>query len=175
MNESIALCTRASSILSKRHDCYATFCKFTVWALRLTLRHFLIASKIAAKLSMLGLPFGDSILWRLLLGVAVTLRTTTRRGDISQMHNPCHPGEVLKEALSEISVTDAAKRLGVGRVALSRLLNGATGISPEMALRLSKSATILSLHWDPWRQPLPSPIRVFRRPPRVHGCPSSTA
>ena len=29
---------------------------------------------------------------------------------MSQMHNPCHPGEVLKEALSEISVTDAAKR-----------------------------------------------------------------
>jgi addiction module HigA family antidote len=55
------------------------------------------------------------------------------------MHNPCHPGEVLKEALSEISVTDAARRLGVGRVALSRLLNRATGISPEMALRLSKA------------------------------------
>ena len=58
---------------------------------------------------------------------------------MSQMHNPCHPGEVLKEALSEISVTDAAKRLGVHRVALSRLLNGTTGISPEVALRLSKS------------------------------------
>ncbi len=58
---------------------------------------------------------------------------------MSQMHNPCHPGEVLREALSEISVTDAAKRLGVGRVALSRLLNGATGISPEMAIRLSKA------------------------------------
>jgi antitoxin HigA-1 len=57
---------------------------------------------------------------------------------MSQMHNPCHPSAVLKEALRDISVTDAAKRLGVGRVALSRLLNGATGISPEMALRLSK-------------------------------------
>ena len=58
---------------------------------------------------------------------------------MSPMHNPCHPGEVLREALSDISVTDAAKHLGVGRVALSRLLNGATGISPEMALRLSKA------------------------------------
>jgi antitoxin HigA-1 len=58
---------------------------------------------------------------------------------MSQMHNPCHPGEVLKAALSDISVTDAAERLGVGRVALSRLLNGATGISPEMAMRLSKA------------------------------------
>lgn len=59
--------------------------------------------------------------------------------DMSRMHNPAHPGEVLKEALSEISVTDAAGRLGVGRVALSRLLNGATGVSPEMDLRPSKA------------------------------------
>jgi len=58
---------------------------------------------------------------------------------MSQMHNPCRPGEVLEEALSGIRVTDAAKRLGVGRVALSRRLNGVTGISPEMALRLSKA------------------------------------
>lgn len=36
---------------------------------------------------------------------------------MSQMQNPCHPGEALKEALSQISVTDAVKRLGVGRVA----------------------------------------------------------
>jgi antitoxin HigA-1 len=48
--------------------------------------------------------------------------------------------------LSDISVTDAAKRLGVGRVALSRLLNGATGIGPEMALRLSKALGIDVLH-----------------------------
>ena len=48
--------------LRERHDRYATFCKFTVCALRLTLRHFLMASKIAAKLSMLGLPLDDSIL-----------------------------------------------------------------------------------------------------------------
>jgi len=54
---------------------------------------------------------------------------------MSQMHNPCHPGEVLKEALSEISVTYAAKRLGVGRVALSRLLNGATGVHQRRNLR----------------------------------------
>lgn len=40
------------------------------------------------------------------------------------MHNPPHPGEVLREWLSRISVTEAAKRLGVTRVALSRVLNG---------------------------------------------------
>ena len=41
--------------------------------------------------------------------------------------------------MSEIRVTDAAKRMGVGRVALLPLLNGTTGISPEMALRLPKA------------------------------------
>ena len=58
---------------------------------------------------------------------------------MSQMHNPPHPGEVLKEALSDISVTDAAEKLGVTRVALSRVLNGAGGISADMDLRLAKA------------------------------------
>ena len=58
---------------------------------------------------------------------------------MGQMHNPPHPGEVLKEWLSEISVTDAAERLGVNRVTLTRILNRAAGISPDMDLRLSKA------------------------------------
>jgi addiction module HigA family antidote len=77
---------------------------------------------------------------------------------MSQRHNPCHASEVLKEALSGITVTDAAKRLAVGRVALSRLLNGATGISPEMALRLSKALGTspefrygLQVNYDLWQ------------------------
>jgi plasmid maintenance system antidote protein VapI len=49
---------------------------------------------------------------------------------MSQMHIPCQPSEVLKDALSNISVTDAAKRLGVSRVTVSRQLNGVSGISP---------------------------------------------
>jgi addiction module HigA family antidote len=55
------------------------------------------------------------------------------------MHNPPHPGEVLREWLDGVTVTDAAERLGVTRVALSRVLNGAAGISAEMDLRLSKA------------------------------------
>lgn len=55
------------------------------------------------------------------------------------MHNPPHPGEVLREWLAEISVTEAAKRLGVTRAALSRVLNGKAAVSPEMDLRLSKA------------------------------------
>jgi addiction module HigA family antidote len=56
------------------------------------------------------------------------------------MHNPPHPGEVLRELCFEplgISVTDAAKALGISRKTLSSILNGRAGISPEMAVRLS--------------------------------------
>lgn len=54
------------------------------------------------------------------------------------MHNPAHPGEVLREYIDGFSVTEVAQRLGVSRVALSRVLNGKSAISPEMALRLGQ-------------------------------------
>jgi len=53
------------------------------------------------------------------------------------MHNPAHPGFVLREYLDNLTVTEAAQRLGVTRATLSRILNGAAGISADMALRLS--------------------------------------
>ncbi|QCQ21270.1 HigA family addiction module antitoxin [Desulfoglaeba alkanexedens] len=56
------------------------------------------------------------------------------------MHNPPHPGEIIRELCLEplgISVTEAAKALGVSRKTLSAILNGRAGISPEMAVRLS--------------------------------------
>lgn len=56
---------------------------------------------------------------------------------MTAMHNPPHPGEVLREWLQGITVTDAAARLGVSRVALSRVLNSTAGISPDMDLRLA--------------------------------------
>lgn len=55
------------------------------------------------------------------------------------MHNPPHPGETLKEDVLPalgLSVTEAARQLGVSRVALSRVLNGRAAISPDLALRL---------------------------------------
>lgn len=58
---------------------------------------------------------------------------------MAQMHNPPHPGEVLQDWLTEISVTEAASRLGITRVSLSRLLHGAAGVSAQMDLRLSKA------------------------------------
>ena len=56
------------------------------------------------------------------------------------MHNPPHPGEILRELCLEplgVSVTAAAESLGVTRKTLSSILNGRSGISPEMAIRLS--------------------------------------
>ncbi|MBZ0223370.1 MAG: HigA family addiction module antidote protein [Dokdonella sp.] len=58
---------------------------------------------------------------------------------MATMHNPPHPGEVLREWLTEITVTEAANRLGVTRVALSRVLNGSAAVSADMDLRLSKA------------------------------------
>jgi len=56
---------------------------------------------------------------------------------MSRMHNPAHPGEVLREFLPEgLAVAEAARRLGVSRQALSALLNARAGVSAEMALRL---------------------------------------
>ncbi|MTW19887.1 HigA family addiction module antitoxin [Allochromatium palmeri] len=56
---------------------------------------------------------------------------------MSRMHSPAHPGEVLKDGWPEdVTITAAAKQLGVTRAALSRILNGHAGISADMALRL---------------------------------------
>ena len=57
-----------------------------------------------------------------------------------RMYNPPHPGEVLRElcfAPLGLTVTEAARALGVSRKTLSGILNGRAGISPEMAIRLS--------------------------------------
>jgi addiction module HigA family antidote len=68
----------------------------------------------------------------------------------AQMHNPPHPGEVLRSLCLEplnLSVTDAAKALGVSRKTLSAVLNGRAGISPEMAVRLSIAFDTSSESW----------------------------
>ena len=78
-----------------------------------------------------------------------------------RMHSPPHPGEVIRDLCLEplgLSVTRAAKGLGVSRKALSELLNGHSGISPEMAIRLSKafggspeSWLTQQMQYDLWR------------------------
>ena len=58
---------------------------------------------------------------------------------MTSMHNPAHPGEVIREYLPEgLAVSDAAKNLGVTRHALSALLSGRAGVSASMTLRLEK-------------------------------------
>ena len=66
------------------------------------------------------------------------------------MHNPPHPGEVLRALCLEplgLSVTEAAKALGVSRKTLSSILNGRAGISPEMAVRLSIAFDTTAESW----------------------------
>jgi antitoxin HigA-1 len=77
------------------------------------------------------------------------------------MYNPPHPGEIIREICVEplnINVTEAARALGVTRKTFSALLNGRAGISPEMALRLSKvfgrspeGWLKLQLQYDLWK------------------------
>lgn len=67
---------------------------------------------------------------------------------MSAMYNPPHPGEVLREWLADVTVTEAAARLGVTRAALSRILNGSAGISAEMDLRLSKALGTTPGSWQ---------------------------
>lgn len=78
---------------------------------------------------------------------------------MTRMHNPAHPGEVLREFFPEgMTVKDAADRLHVSRVQLSRLLNGRASMSAEMALRVAaltgttaESWLENQSHWDLWQ------------------------
>lgn len=68
----------------------------------------------------------------------------------SIMHNPPHPGEILRQLCLEplgLSVTEAAKALGVSRKTLSAVLNGRSGISAEMAVRLSLAFKTTAESW----------------------------
>ncbi len=59
-----------------------------------------------------------------------------------RMLNPPHPGDFIRSEVVEplgLTVTDAARVLGVTRSALSNLLNGHASLSPEMALRIEKA------------------------------------
>ena len=73
--------------------------------------------------------------------------------------NPSHPGEVLQDYLGGMTVKEAARRLGVTRPNLSRILNGRAGISATMAVRLAKAMPYTSpefwlkmqLNYDLWQ------------------------
>ena len=87
------------------------------------------------------------------------------------MHNPPHPGEVLREYLPEkLTLIEVADGLGVTRQALSAVLNGRAGVSAEMAVRLSKALGTtadlwlgLQMQYDLWQvmsKPMPRVQRL---------------
>jgi addiction module HigA family antidote len=91
---------------------------------------------------------------------------------MARVHNPPHPGEVLLDTvLNEMTVTEFAKRLGVSRVALSRVVNGRAPVSAELAIRLAaalggsaESWLQMQVSYDLWhaqkkRRPKIMPLR----------------
>lgn len=67
-----------------------------------------------------------------------------------EMHNPPHPGEVLRDLYLKplgLTVTEAAKRLGVTRKTLSEVVNARAGVSPEMALRIGTATKTTAESW----------------------------
>ncbi|MDA5635828.1 MULTISPECIES: HigA family addiction module antitoxin [Rhizobium/Agrobacterium group] len=66
------------------------------------------------------------------------------------MKFPVHPGELLREEVItalQLSVTEAAERLGMSRVALSRVLNARAGVSPDLAVRLERAGVSTARAW----------------------------
>src|SRR5450755_2827850 len=90
------------------------------------------------------------------------------------LFNPSHPGEVLRDYLGDMTVKEAAKRLGVTRPNLSRILNGRAGISAVMSIRLAKAMPYTSpefwlkmqLNYDLWKA-------LRNRLPRIRPFPPS--
>ena len=92
-----------------------------------------------------------------------------------RMHNPPHPGEVLKDTVLSnggLSVSEFARRLGVSRVALSRVVNGRAAVSADMSLRLADALGGSAESWlqmqaayDLWRaskkrRPRVEPLKI---------------
>ncbi|WP_258392198.1 HigA family addiction module antitoxin [Stenotrophomonas maltophilia] len=66
------------------------------------------------------------------------------------MHHHPHPGQTIKAMVFDpmgLSVTEAAERLAMSRVALSRVLNGKAGISPDLAIRLEMAGVSTAAFW----------------------------
>ena len=78
---------------------------------------------------------------------------------MARMFNPPHPGEVLREFLpDDVTIEEVADRLGVSRVQLSRVLNGRSAVSADMAIRLGlvthtspESWMAAQAKWDLWQ------------------------
>ena len=81
-----------------------------------------------------------------------------------------HPGELLREDVLrplELTVGEAAKRLGVSRVTLSRVLNGRAGISPDLAVRLERAGVSTARFWATLQANYDLSQALLRRQPPV--------
>jgi len=91
------------------------------------------------------------------------------------MHNPAHPGEILRDTVlaeGRITIAEFARRLGVSRVALSRVVNARAAVSADMALRLAAALGVSAESWlrmqvtyDLWhaakkRRPKVAPLKL---------------
>ena len=84
-------------------------------------------------------------------------------------HHP-HPGEILREdvlAPLGLDVTEAARRLGMSRVSLSRVLNGRAGISSDLAVRLEKAGVGTARAWMSLQSNFELSLAMKRKQPKV--------
>lgn len=77
----------------------------------------------------------------------------------SQMHNPAHPGVLVREYIGERSIGAVAKHIGVARATLSRIMNGSSSITADMSTRLSEAFGVspdlllrMQAQYDLWQE-----------------------
>jgi antitoxin HigA-1 len=86
------------------------------------------------------------------------------------MKNPPHPGLMLRADVLEplgLGVTEAAQKLGMSRVALSRVVNGRAGISPDLAIRLEQAGVSTARFWMSLQTNYDLAAAMAHRQPRV--------
>lgn len=86
------------------------------------------------------------------------------------MKTPIHPGEILREEVLkplDLSVTEAADRLGMSRGALSRVLNGHAAVSPDLAIRLENAGVSTARAWLALQTQFDLAEAMGRKQPRV--------
>lgn len=89
--------------------------------------------------------------------------------------NPCHPGRVLKDYLGEMTVTEAAKRLGASRANLSNILNQKAGISAAMSLRLSAALRTSPGFWFKMQNQYEMSLAMKNKQPKTKPFPRETS
>lgn len=61
---------------------------------------------------------------------------------MTMMHNPASPGELLREFLGDITITQLAEHIGVARATVSRILNGRTAVTTDLSIRLGEALAL---------------------------------